>query len=71
MKIITINTTDKSNYHLTIDENNHRNNLITTEYDKEEFKNLKEFMEFVTKKYNVNTTKDYYDWAGVVMIENE
>ena len=71
MKIITINTTDSKIYHLSIDEDNHRNNLIKAEYDKEEFKDFEEFMEFVRKEYNLKPTNDYYDWAGVIMIEKE
>lgn len=71
MKIITINTTDSKYYHLSIAEYNHKDKSIASVYDKEEFKNLKEFMEFVSKKFNIKSTKDYYDWAGVIMIENE
>lgn len=71
MKIITINTTDSNTYHLTLEENNHRNIILEKDYDKEEYKNFKEFIETVRKEYGVKLTKDYYDWAGVIMIETE
>lgn len=69
MKIITINNTDEKVIHIEVDEDNHRNNIEDTNYNKSAF-TIKELVDLYLKKYEIKNYDAHYDWAGVMIIEH-